>query len=72
MLHTASVAKLSQLIDIMLLHKDGSLKDPDKTLAFMRSCARQRHDQIYHYNATERVELDKNECPRVISGLVAT
>ena len=60
-LHTASVAKLSQLIDIMLLHKDGSLKDPDQTLAFMRSCARQRDDQTYHYNATERVELDKND-----------
>ncbi len=60
-LHTASVAKLSHLIDIMLLHKDGSPKDPDKTLAFMRSCARQRDEQIYHYNATERVELDEND-----------
>jgi len=61
LLHTASVAKLSHLIDIMLLHKDGSPKDPDQTLAFMRSCARQRDEQIYHYNATERVELDENQ-----------
>ena len=61
LLHTASVAKLSHLIDIMLLHKDGSPKDPDQTLAFMRSCARQRDEQIYHYNATERVELDEND-----------
>ena len=30
LLHTASVAKLSQLINIMLLHKDGSPKDPTK------------------------------------------
>ena len=61
LLHTATVAKLSHLIDIMVLHKDGSAKDPDKTLAFMRSCARQRDEQIYHYNATERVELNENE-----------
>ena len=60
-LHTASVAKLSQLIDIMLLHKNGSPKDPNQTLAFMRSCATFRDEQIYPYNATERVELDENE-----------
>ena len=61
LLHTASVAQLSHLIDIMLLHKDGSPKDPDQTLAFMRSCATFRDEQIYPYNATERVELDENE-----------
>ena len=61
LLHTASVAKLSQLIDIMLLHKDGSPKDPNQTLTFMRSCSTFRDEQIYPYNATERVELDENE-----------
>ena len=35
-LHTGSVAKLSKLIDIMMLHKDGSRKDANATLAFMR------------------------------------
>ena len=30
--HTASVAKLSKLIDIMMLHKDGSPKDANETL----------------------------------------
>ena len=61
LLHTASVAKLSQLIDIMLLHKDGSPKDPNQTLTFMRLCSTFRDAQIYPYNATERVELDENE-----------
>jgi hypothetical protein len=61
LLHTASVAKLSQLINIMLLHKDGTAKDPNETLAFMRSCSTVRDEQIYPYNATERVELDENE-----------
>ena len=31
-LHTASVAKLSDLIDIMMLHRDGSAKDANATL----------------------------------------
>ena len=61
LLHTASVAKLSQLIDIMLLHKDGSPKDPNQTLTFMRLCSTFRDAQIHPYNATERVELDDNE-----------
>ena len=58
LLHTASVAKLSQLINIMLLHKDGTAKDPNETLAFMRSCSSVRDVQVYPYNA---IELDENE-----------
>ena len=58
LLHTASVAKLSQLINIMLLHKDGTAKDPNETLAFMRSCSSVRDVQSYPHNA---IELDKNE-----------
>ena len=61
LLHTASVAKLAQVIDIMLLHKNGAAKDPNETLAFMRSCSAVRDSQIYPRNATERVELDANE-----------
>ena len=61
LLHTASVAKLAQVIDIMLLHKNGAAKDPNETLAFMRSCSAARDSQIYPYNATERVELNANE-----------
>ena len=38
-LHTASVAKLSKLIDIMMLHKDGSPKDANAILTFMRRVA---------------------------------
>ena len=35
-LHTASLAKLSKLIDIMMLHKNGVPKDAKATLRFMR------------------------------------
>ena len=62
LLHTTSVAKLSQLIDIMTTNRDGSQKDPNDTLAFMRRCAKIR-DEIrptWGDNATERVELDGN------------
>ena len=41
-LHTASIAKLSNVIDIMLTHKDGSTKDATKILPFMRRIARIR------------------------------
>jgi hypothetical protein len=58
LLHTASVAKLSQLINIMMMHKDGTAKDPNETLAFMRSCASVRDVQIDTHNA---IELNKNE-----------
>ena len=61
LLHTASVTKLAQVIDIMMRHKDGSPKDANETLACMRSCSAVRDSQIYPYNATERVELDDNE-----------
>lgn len=62
-LHTASVAKLSELIDIMMLHKDGSPKDADATLHFMRRSAKIREElrATSSDNATERVELDEDE-----------
>jgi len=63
LLHSASVAKLSKLIDIMMLHKDGSPKDADETLASMRWLARFREELLATAsdNATERVELDEND-----------
>jgi hypothetical protein len=64
LLHTTSIAKLSQVIDIMMLHKNGSPKDANQTLAFMRSCASIRNtmlQSVFRYNATERVELDTND-----------
>ena len=62
-LHTASVAKLSKLIDIMMLHKDGSPKDANATLDFMRRAAKIREEvqASASDNATERVELDKDD-----------
>ena len=58
LLHTASAAKLSELIDIMTLHKDGSPKDPNETLEFMRRIAKIREEmETRSDNATERVEL---------------
>ena len=57
-LHTASVAKLSELIDIMMLHKDGSPKDANATFHFMRRLAKIREElrPTSSDNATERVE----------------
>ena len=57
-LHTASVAKLSKLIDIMMLHEDGSPKDANATLTFMRRLAKIREElrATSSDNATERVE----------------
>ena len=62
-LHTASVAKLSELIDIMMLEKDGSPKEPNVTLTFMRRVAkiREKLRPPWRDHATERVELDKDE-----------
>ena len=59
LLHEASSAKLSELIDIMMLHKDGSAKDPNATLAFMRRVATIREEVrgTSSDNATERFEL---------------
>ena len=42
--HTASFAKLSELIDIMMLHKNGSPKDANATLTFMRRLAKIREE----------------------------
>ena len=59
-LHTASVAKLSKLIDMMMLDKDGAPKDANATLDFMRRTAKIREElrATSSDNATERVELD--------------
>ena len=43
-----SVAKLSELIDIMMLHKDGSPKDANATLEFMRRVAKIREGTTSH------------------------
>ena len=69
LLHTASAAKLSKLIDIMMLHKDGSAKDANATLHFMRRTAKIREEVLATVsdNATERVELseaDVSSCYR--------
>jgi len=63
LLHTASVPKLSELIDIMMLHKDGSPKNANETLAFMRRAAKIREElrATASDNATERVELHEND-----------
>ena len=63
LLHTTSASKLSKLIDIMMLHKDGSPKDANATLHFMRRVARIREEvrATAGDNATERVELDEDD-----------
>ena len=57
-LSAASITKLSKLIDIMMLHKDGSPKDANKTLAFMRRVSIIREEILFTSSddATERVE----------------
>ena len=66
MLHTASAAKLSELIDIMTLHKDGSPKDPNETLELMRRIAKIREELIGTVgdNATERDELHRDDASK--------
>ena len=73
-LHTASVAKLSELIDIMMLHKDGSPKDANATLTCMRRLAKIREElrATSSDNATERVESSDNATERVESSDKAT
>ena len=73
-LHTASVAKLSELIDIMMVHKDGSPKDANATLTFMRRSAKIREElrATSSDNATERVESSDNATERVESSDNAT
>ena len=74
LLHTASVAKLSELIDIMMLHKDGSPKDANATLTFMRRSAKIREELrvTSSVNAAERVESSDNATERVESSDNAT
>ena len=59
-LNATSLAKLSELIDIMMLNKDGSPKDAHATLPFMRRLAAIRDEVIQRFcdNATEHVELN--------------
>ena len=73
-LHTGSVAKLSKLIDIMMLHKDGSRKDANATLAFMRRVGNIREEvrASSRDNATERVESSDDGTERVESSDNAT
>jgi len=59
-LHTAAVTKLSKLIDTMMLHKDGSPKNANETLEFMRRVAQIR-EEVQSDNATERVQLDEDD-----------
>ena len=65
--HPASVAKLSKLIDIMMFHKDGSRKDANETLGFMRRVGKIREEVLASSrdNATERVESRDDGTDRV-------
>ena len=65
-LRPASVAKLSELIDIMMLHKDGSAKDANATFTFMGRSAKIREEvrATSSDNATERVESSDNGTER--------
>ena len=58
LLYPAAVAKLSELIDIMMTDTKGALKDPNATLIFMRRVAKVREELLATSidNATERVE----------------
>jgi hypothetical protein len=63
-LNAISLAKLSELIDIMMLNKDGSPKDADATLPLMRRLAAIRDEVLGQRsidNATEHVELNPEE-----------
>ena len=55
--------KLEGILDKMMLHKDETLKDPNETLTFMRRAATIRKElrDTSSDNATEHVELDKDE-----------
>ena len=71
LLHTDALAKLSQIIEIMMLpHPNNdsvdptATKDPNVTLAFMRRIAKFRDEVIRstgRHNATEHVELEEGE-----------
>ena len=66
-LHTASAAKLAELIDIMMVDKNGSPKDANATLTFMRRLAKIREElrATSSDNATEGVESSDNATERV-------
>ena len=63
LLHAASVTKLSQFLDTMMLHKNGSPKEANATLEFMRRVAQIREEvrATASDDATERVELDADD-----------
>ena len=58
-LHTSAFAKLSKLIDIMMLHKDGRPKDPNATLHFMRRVAKIREELLGTSSWSGLDELDE-------------
>ena len=77
LLHTASIAKLSKLIDIMMLDKHGAPKDANAALNFMRRTAKVREDLLSTAsdNATERVELiedDVSKCYQRFARIMLT
>ena len=69
LLYTKSITKLTKLVDIMMQHKDGSPKDANATLRFMRRSAIICEELLASSsdNATERV--DKNGQTIQIDGL---
>ena len=73
-LQTTSIAKLSKLIDIMMLHKDGKPKDANATLTFMRRLAKIREElrATSSDNATDCFESSDNATERVESSDNAT
>ena len=62
LLHTASVAIRSKVIDIMMLHKNGTPKDANATWRFMKRAASIREELLATAsdNATEHGELDED------------
>ena len=61
LLSTASVRKLSDLIDMMMLTKEGIAKDANDTLQLMRRVAAIRSTMLKSDNATEHVELEEDD-----------
>ena len=63
LLHTAPLKKLSKLIDIMMLDKEGTPKDAKETLQFIRRVVAIRWTLLTRKsdNATEPVELEEGE-----------
>ena len=60
LLHTASIKKLAEIIDIMVMHKDGSPKDANATLQFMRRCAGIRDELLLSRLDREQIPWCRN------------